>query len=145
MEHQHWLSHFHQRTTDAHLGALLEGSSVYVATETFICESAGETWKFTAYAVLREQYDGVPSPYAGTSHPQAMLNDLDCGLVGVPTTSYPDQLGDWLDGQSLVKHVKPSRAMSAIWDLSRLPVGPHHPSSATFRYLRRSFYSVLTR
>jgi hypothetical protein len=116
--------------------------------ETFICEYAGETWKFTAYAVLQKPYDGVPSPSISISRNspwEAAQHDLDFECVGMPTTGYPNQPDDWLHGQSLVKQIKPLRAMSAIWDLTGLPIEAHHSESATFRFLKRSFYTVKTR
>jgi len=131
-----------------HYAALQQASSVYVATETFVVQYEGEPCKITAFAVLRETYEVAASPIhvsLPVSAFQATCNDLVFDFVMVPTNVYPDEPSDWLDGQLLVKHIQSARVMSAIWDLSRVPDGPHHPHSVTFRYLRRSFLPVETR
>jgi hypothetical protein len=143
VEAQYWFSRFYQLTTDAHAKAIQRDATLYVASETFIGDLEGETWMFTAFAVLRDQYDVARNPSISSSW--SPEDDLVFHYIRVPTTDSPDQLDDWLDGQTLVKHINSTGAMSAIWDLSRLPAGPHHPSSTTFRYLMRSFQTVETR
>jgi hypothetical protein len=150
VELPHWLSQFCGRTAEVHSEALQRNSSVYVAMETFVYEQAGQTRKLTAFAVLREEYDTVLSPstsFSWFSPFQAAQHDLvfDCVDLEVPTVDYPSQMDDWSDGQTLVKHITSTRAMSAIWDLTRLPTGSHHASSQAFRYLLRSFYTLESR
>jgi hypothetical protein len=118
--------------------------------ETFVYEQAGQTRKLTAFAVLRGEYDAARSPsmsFSWFSPDQAAQHDLVFEYVDheVPTVDYTSQMYDWSDGQALVKDIRSTRAMSAIWDLTRLPIGSHHAGSQTFRYLQRSFHTFKSR
>jgi hypothetical protein len=150
VEFPHYLSRFYGRTTEVHYEALQRNSSVYVAMETFLYEHAGQTRKLTAFAVLREEYDAAQSPSMGFlwfSPSQAVQHDLAFDFVDLemPTVDYPSPTDDWSDGQALVEHITSTRAMSAVWDLTRLPIGSHHAHSQTFRYLQRSFHTFESR
>jgi hypothetical protein len=118
---------------------------MYVATETFICEIAGDHLLVTAFAVLRQELELAPSQSG--HYPALMAADCDLTFDFVVTgaATYPTALDDWLHGQSLIKHLSSERSKSAIWDMSRLPPGHHLPDSTTFRWLQRTLLPLETR
>jgi len=136
---------FYQKAAAIHLAALRRQSSVYVATETFICEIAGDHLLVSAFAVLRQDLELVHSQSSRYPALMAAGCDLVFDYVVTGTATYPTPLDDWLHGQSLVKHLNSERAKSAIWDMSRLPPGRHLPDSATFRWLQRTLLTLKTR
>jgi hypothetical protein len=136
---------FYWKAAAVHHAALQRQSSIYVATETFICEIAGEHLLITAFAVLREDLEVVQSQSSRYPALMAAGCDLAFDYVNTGSAMYPIPLDDWLHGQTLVKHLGSERVKSAIWDMSRLPPGSHLRGSATFRWLQRSIISVSTR
>ena len=136
---------FYGRAAETHFAALQRQSSIYVATETFICEVAGDHLLVTAFGVLRQELELTPSNAGHYPALMALGCDLDFDYVVTGTASYPTSLEDWLHGQSLMKHLNSERAKSAIWDMSRLPPGPHRRDSMTFRWLQRTLLPLETR
>jgi hypothetical protein len=118
---------------------------MYVATETFICEIAGDHILVTAFAVLRRELELVPSHSVYYPALMAAGCDLAFDYVVTGNATYPTPLDDWLHGQSLVRYLSSERAKSAIWDMSRLPPGHHLPDSTTFRWLQRTIITLETR
>ena len=139
---------FYVRAASVHLAALRRGSSVYVATETFIYEHAGKTVMFTTLAILREVYDVAVSPcYHSTSMTalEAAQYDLEFDFIVMDLVVDPSLLDDWLYEQLLIEYLDSERRKSAIWDLSRLPAGSHLSDSKTFRWLKRDLLPLDTR
>jgi hypothetical protein len=136
---------FYSRAAAVHLAALQRQSSMYVATETFICDMAGEYITVTAFAVLRQELELISNNSGHYPAIMAAKRDLEFDHVTTNTAMRPISLDDWLYGQSLVKHLNSERAKSAIWDMSRLPPGPHLPDSTTFRWLQRTLLVLETR
>lgn len=139
---------FYFRAATVHLAALRRGSSVYVATETFIYEQAGEPVMATTFAVLREVYDLAVSPScrsSSTTALEAARCDLEFDFVIAGVVADPTLLDDWLCEQLLIQHIRSERSKSAVWDLSRLPTGSHLSDSKTFRWLKRDLRYVDTR
>jgi hypothetical protein len=136
---------FYWKAAAVHYAALQRQSSVYVATETFICEIAGEHHLIMAFAVLREDLELVQSQ--STCYPELMAagSDLAFDYVNTGSATYPIPLDDWLHEQKVVNHLNSERAKTAIWDMSRSPSGSHIPNSKTFRWLQRSIITVPTR
>jgi hypothetical protein len=136
---------FYLKAAAVHHAALQCQSSIYVATETFICEIAGEHLLITAFAVLREDLELVQSQSSRYPALMAASCDLAFDYGSTGSAMYPIPLNDWLHEQTLAKRLNSERAKSAIWDMSRLPPGSHIPNSETFRWLQRTIISLNTR
>ena len=131
-----------------HLAALRRGSSVYVATETFIYEQAGKTVMLMTFAILREVYDVAVSPCCHSTSMTALeaaRYDLEFDFITADVAVDTKLLDDWLYEQLLIEYLDSERRKSAIWDLSRLPAGSHLSDSRTFRWLKRDLLPVDTR
>jgi hypothetical protein len=128
-----------------HLNAVKHNSSLYAATERFICELAGQTIVLTAFAELRKEYDLAPSPVAHLPYASALTaaqHDLVFGFVFTDLAKGLSSLDEFLHNQSLVDIVGSERTKRALWDLSRLPPGSHLPDSTTYAWLQRTLRCV---
>jgi hypothetical protein len=139
------LDTFYRRAAAVHFEALQRDSSIYVAAETFVCDYAGNSHVVAAFAILRENFELTPGHSSRYGELATAKNDLafDFAVVGPAMPSAP--LDSWLHEQSTATHFSSNRVQSVIWELSRLPPGPHLSDSASFRWLRRSFQTVVTR
>ena len=99
----------------------------------------------TAFAVLREGLELVLSNSGHCPAHTAAGYDLEFDYVITGAVAGPTQLNDWLLVQSLVEHIGSKRAKVAIWEMSRLPPGPHRPDSTSFQWLQRTLLPIDTR
>jgi hypothetical protein len=136
------LRSFFWHCAGVHQEAICRQSSIYAATEIFICEYAGESIVLTAFAVLREKYDSTPSPAAHhLSGPwfRAAQEDLAFGFAITGLAADMQPLRNFLHHQSLCNHVSSERTKRALWDLSRLPTRSHIQDSETYVWYKRMF------
>jgi hypothetical protein len=123
-----------------HQDAIRRQSSIYAATETFICEHAGESLVLTAFALLREKYDWTPSPAAQRSSGpgfKAAQDDLIFGFAITGQASDMQPLRNFLHFQTVCNYISSERTKRALWDLSRLPIGSHVRDSETYVWYQR--------
>jgi hypothetical protein len=139
------LDTFYRRAAAVHFNALHCGACIYAAAETFVCDNAGDSYIVFAVAVLREHLELTPSRPGHRGELSTTEHDLAFDFVVVGATTHSAPLDSWLHEQSIVSYLRSDRVRSAIWDLSRLPPGSHHPDSTTFQWLRRSLVTVDTR
>jgi hypothetical protein len=136
------LTTFYARAAAAHFSALQRNSSLYVATQAFICEFAGESHVISAVAIL---YELTPSHSSRFGELAAASRDLAFDFAIVAITAYPTSLDSWLHEQHLVQYLSSDRTKFAIWNLGRLPPGNHCNDSPTFRWLQRFILPVSTK
>ena len=140
------LETFYRRAAEVHFTALARDSCIFVAAETFICENAGDNYLVSAVAILRADLELAPGHSRHRSSELAAADhDLIFDFAVDGTAIFSAPLDSWLHEQSLVAHFTSTRTRSVLWDLSRLPSGPHLPNSPSFRWLSRSFQTVPTR
>jgi hypothetical protein len=139
------LDTFYRRAAAVHFNALQSDACIYAAAETFVCDNAGDSYIVFVVAVLREYLRLTPSGPGRNGELSTAEHDLafDFAVVGATTHSAP--LDSWLLEQNIVSYLRSDWVRSAIWALSHLPPGSHHPDSKTFQWLRRSFVTIDTR
>ena len=141
------LQAFFSHSSTVHFDALLRHSSVFAATEQFICEHAGQIVVLTAFSVLRKEYDLAMSPAArlpATSAVQAAREDLVFDYMITANATGPTTVHGFLHHQYAVNLLGSERTKRAAWDLSRLLPASHSPGNATFAWLERTLFPVDT-
>jgi hypothetical protein len=113
--------------------------------EAFVCENAGENIVVSALAFLREDLELKESQASRYGEIAAAGKDLIFDFVVTRAGEDPVSMDSWLHGQALERYLSSGRTKTAVWDMSRLPSGPHLSSSASFRWLQRSVSTMHTR
>jgi hypothetical protein len=126
---------FFWHCADVHQAAICRRSSIYAATEIFICDHAGQSVVLTAFAMLQEKYDSTPSP--ASEHPftpgfRAAQDDLVFGFAITGLASDTQSLCNFVHPQSLCNQVGPERTKRALWNLSRSTPDSHMQDSTTY-------------
>ena len=116
---------FYRTAAAAHFTALQRDSSLYVATQAFVCEYTGEPHVISAVAILLEHFELASSDSGRHGELTAASLDLGFDFAIVDVAKHATSLESWLHEQRLVQYLSSERTKFAVWNLGRLPPGNH--------------------
>lgn len=131
------LSFFFRHVQSRHQG----GSVCYAAIETFAVDYQNEIKVVVCVAVLKEEYDlRLPKPRASMGSANRCRAEFifEFTLLDVSHAGPSASPSDWIQVQGSADYFDRERTCFALWDLGRLPPGPHLPDSESFRWIKQS-------